>query len=433
MTHICTHCKITLPAEGTGFCWNCGFPLLENADAQPLCSRLLPAGADHSSVKTVCPIRLWINLDSKFLAGQEDILPCKIHNSSRDTFTRLTLTAHFWQQPTPPERQIMQILQPQDEITVGIPFGAERPGRLLLTRLSINLYAMDERMQSWQTRDEIVLPILSRDTQGPVVYQVHLQDYAQLFGHIEIGGDKMNWQSLELIQAQEIESTASVSSKLSPPAILAVKTITPEHERDYFLSPQETVYLGRSRKAEFQILVPGYAPQHPKNLQISGKHAQMYGGQQGWRLSDCDSHNGTYINGKKLESGAQKTVLDGDIVNLGLAVELLCKLYPLPGSAKSLPTLRLSYLHYPPADMYILARNEVLLGSSAYCALHFPQWSEEAGRIVCGQTYALQMFVAFSYNGHDMRPYQQVTLKGGDRIGIANVVLGIEIFTTQSQ
>ncbi|MDS1029868.1 FHA domain-containing protein [Bacillota bacterium LX-D] len=68
------------------------------------------------------------------------------------------------------------------------------------------------------------------------------------------------------------------------------------------------IVLGRDSGCTISIIDP----------HISGRHAYLYQNANGWFLEDLGSTNGTFLNGKRINS--KKRIKNGDIILLGDAV-----------------------------------------------------------------------------------------------------------------
>lgn len=51
------------------------------------------------------------------------------------------------------------------------------------------------------------------------------------------------------------------------------------------------------------------------NMRTSSKHCQIYKVGEGFKVKDCGSKNGTFVNGKRI---SEKVLCDGDIVNISI-------------------------------------------------------------------------------------------------------------------
>lgn len=51
------------------------------------------------------------------------------------------------------------------------------------------------------------------------------------------------------------------------------------------------------------------------NMRTSSKHCQIYKVGEGFKIKDCGSKNGTFVNGKRI---SEKILCDGDIVNISI-------------------------------------------------------------------------------------------------------------------
>ncbi len=74
-------------------------------------------------------------------------------------------------------------------------------------------------------------------------------------------------------------------------------------------SRKESVLVGRSPKADFTL--DATADQH-----ISRNHFIVEMRPGGCRVVDCESRNGTYVNGRKVE---QSDLTDGDEIQIGVS------------------------------------------------------------------------------------------------------------------
>ena len=72
------------------------------------------------------------------------------------------------------------------------------------------------------------------------------------------------------------------------------------------------VTIGRTSDCTVQIMV----------ATVSRLHAHLTNELGSWYLSDDQSRNGTFLNGKQIEVGSRKEVHDGDIIGLGNDAQL---------------------------------------------------------------------------------------------------------------
>lgn len=80
-------------------------------------------------------------------------------------------------------------------------------------------------------------------------------------------------------------------------------------EKNYQLPDDRMVIFGREDHTDFQIL---------KDSQISREHFSLERSAEGYfSLMDLGSSNGTYLNGRKLESNAIRRVKHGDVIRVG--------------------------------------------------------------------------------------------------------------------
>ncbi len=73
---------------------------------------------------------------------------------------------------------------------------------------------------------------------------------------------------------------------------------------EFTLEAGETVVLGRSRKTDVKL----------RDAEISRKHCQIHNTGEGLVMTDLESSNGTYLNGRRIR---QADLIDGDVVRLG--------------------------------------------------------------------------------------------------------------------
>jgi sigma-B regulation protein RsbU (phosphoserine phosphatase) len=88
-----------------------------------------------------------------------------------------------------------------------------------------------------------------------------------------------------------------------PPILLSVHL--PQDEPTERLFEKGPVVVGRSQRADLQI----------RDALLSREHARLIQDPSGWRVEDMDSHNGSYLNGKRVQEPA--TLRPGDVLTLG--------------------------------------------------------------------------------------------------------------------
>lgn len=84
--------------------------------------------------------------------------------------------------------------------------------------------------------------------------------------------------------------------------------------------------IGRSRLAQLRLLEPN----------VSGEHAILRWNGSGWEAQDLGSRNGTFVNGRRLESGGRAVLERGSVVGIGSADHGWCLVDDGPPSAMAL-------------------------------------------------------------------------------------------------
>jgi ABC transport system ATP-binding/permease protein len=89
------------------------------------------------------------------------------------------------------------------------------------------------------------------------------------------------------------------------PSMMSLGRLTAVHE----LGRSETIVIGRDPSAD--VVLVG-------DMTASRRHAEIRSHGEAWLLHDMRSHNGTYVNGRRLEGTV--TLRDGDLVGVGASV-----------------------------------------------------------------------------------------------------------------
>lgn len=56
---------------------------------------------------------------------------------------------------------------------------------------------------------------------------------------------------------------------------------------------------------------------------VGRKHAQFIFQSDKWIIKDCQSKNGTYLNGERLEQGKEYEIKDNDVISLSSRIKLI--------------------------------------------------------------------------------------------------------------
>lgn len=364
---------------------------------------------------------LWL-ADIPMTAGQQEIIPCRIRNTTNSPFVLEELTAAFLHQSVPHRRRISHELLPGAQCTVGLPFFAHRPGRYLLTRL--DLYATaGGRIFTWQTRDEIAFKVLSEETSGPSVYQVHLRDYALILGDIHLKPEGLSWHELPLFPAH---SAPGSEGECPDPGIgldyCCLKISTSNLSRYWYICSREEAYLGRSSSVEFQVLLRDRSPEHPENLQISARQAKIYSRHGQWHIEDSGSLNGTRVNGIRIRE--RFPLHEGDIVKLGEALDLAVSVSDR--ERPSFAAIKLCHRDAAHSDSYVMLTGNAVMGSLAHCAIHVPgSCPHELAYLRFARGYRLQPLCECRYNGRNLPICREVGLRPGDELCLGNTVVEV--------
>jgi hypothetical protein len=436
---ICDHCKVTLNGSGQSFCQNCGWPLAIVPDVAvgmdgrswPAASSALLTGEQVLAGSGAMPAEVSLCLAQIPLhAGQPQVIPCKICNHGTVTIISLHLVASFWQQEEFTERIMRQALPPGSEINIGIPFYAARPGHYLLTRLSLNLSQESGVIEHWQTRDEICFTVSAGDHKTPAVYHVTMQDYAQLFGNIELAATGCTWQEMLLVPATPMAIASAATNRggtmehsrhrrqeTLPRPCGSLTVCDNGGVKRFYLASGEIAWCGRSGNVEFPVASEQLP--HDNYLRISGKHAKIFCQEGVWYIEDR-SRNGTEVNGVKLNVAERCSLRDGDVLILGSGVNLHACIY---GSATRHDlALRLSCHDRP--ESYLAFSQHILLGGTAQCALPLPEFDgQEVASLLYDAGYRLHLFCPFRHGENKGFPGQTVTLQTGDEIEIGRTTL----------
>ena len=433
---ICGRCQVLLTGD-VDFCWNCGtlVPKLPQSVPNPAlpAASIILSDTDTMNDYLLSGIEIaaWLAGNLCFIPGVEQMIPCKVKNLGVTTFVSLKVTACFWMRHQPLEREIVRKLTPQTEITVAIPFFPKQSGDYLLTRLTFTLGRQDGTTGQWQSKDEILLKAATTQAPAPTIYQVTLQDYAQLFGKLEIGGEQHLWQQIGLVS---VETAATALVRGEPCGLLAETTdsadticlkITGKNSVRYWqLCSRTEAWLGRSRTSDLCLFAHTLKPT-AQQLSISGRHARLWLSDGTWLIEDCDSRNGTRIAGMLLKAGDPYPLQDGDVVYLGEKVELLARIYDNQ-AAPGQPVLRLSHLQEE-LDEYVVFATSVSIGGVSRCVLPLPDTpSQELGWLAYDGQYRLHVFTNLAHNGRNIGFGETITLRCGDRLTVGTVAIAIE-------
>jgi len=86
-------------------------------------------------------------------------------------------------------------------------------------------------------------------------------------------------------------------------------TTGPDEEKHYQLPEDRMVIFGREDHTDFQIL---------HDPRVSREHFSIEKGEDGvFNLMDLGSSNGTFLNGRRLESNAIRRLKHGDLIRVG--------------------------------------------------------------------------------------------------------------------
>src|SRR5438105_11062327 len=73
---------------------------------------------------------------------------------------------------------------------------------------------------------------------------------------------------------------------------------------------KSTVTIGRHPDSDFKF-------DATKDLDVSTKHAEIRAANGRYTLVDARSTNGTFVNGKRVASGEQRALAEGDVIGFG--------------------------------------------------------------------------------------------------------------------
>lgn len=107
------------------------------------------------------------------------------------------------------------------------------------------------------------------------------------------------------------------------------------HPKDHGYTLKEESYLIGRHPDKNQIVVA------LRRITISGVHARLDRHKQGYLLSDCESKNGTYVNGKELGKEIEQPykLEDQDEIGLGPGKTLIMRFLLIPDTATTSPHL----------------------------------------------------------------------------------------------
>jgi pSer/pThr/pTyr-binding forkhead associated (FHA) protein len=187
-----------------------------------------------------------------------------------------------------------------------------------------------------------------------------------------------------------------------------------DETREEFLSKEETT-LGRSRANMIQILSPI----------VSAQHAKIELTRQGHVITDLNSTNGTFVNGKRLKPKAPHLLASNDIIRFADTL----------GNSASLtyiaPAIFSEILDVDIPTTFDLEKNISYIGRNpdVAIALDHPAISWHHAKIVRRDTerYTIQDFSSNNgtfLNGTQLQQHQEFTLNRGDvvQIGPFNLV-----------
>lgn len=86
---------------------------------------------------------------------------------------------------------------------------------------------------------------------------------------------------------------------------IRISVVPPDGQAFERLFEGDSIVIGRSSRAGLAVLDP----------LLSREHARLYRGEKDWVIEDLGSHNGTFLNGEKLDS--PKAIRPGDVMGLG--------------------------------------------------------------------------------------------------------------------
>lgn len=413
----CDHCKISIDDSRQKFCPNCGRPV---AAATIPGNRSLPACAAGSSADCEpADVALWLSL-SPLCAGRPQVIPCKLRNDAGVAITGVHIHARLWGMTETIERTFCQTLPPGVECLLGIPLAAHGEGHCLITSLRLDLTLAGGSVRRWQTRDELRLTVNAPGQAAPTIYHVTMQDYAQLFGNIQLADGFDCWQQLSLVAADDdtqrlpaeaMSANYQTLAAASPCACLLIDDGVAVHR--CYLAADNSAWFGRSGKAAFPVA--------DEILLVSGLHARIYADDASWYIEDR-SKNGTHVNACELRAGQRYPLRDGDIVALAPSFTLLTHVY---ANGNNEFALRLSCRERPLT--YLAFCQPIMLGGSLACALPMSEFKGmEIASLAFMAGYRLHFFVPFRVGQENGFPGQTVLLKSGVSLRVGRTTLQFE-------
>jgi pSer/pThr/pTyr-binding forkhead associated (FHA) protein len=112
----------------------------------------------------------------------------------------------------------------------------------------------------------------------------------------------------------------------------------------WFAIPGRSATVGRDASCDVTIA----------DLTVSRRHAELRQDEEGWRISDLGSTNGTVVRGEPLERGAWVTVAQGDEIKMGNIVVTLADRASAPSGVRSASQVE------PPPDATPSARTAMM-------------------------------------------------------------------------
>ena len=417
----CPICNISLGVGFTGnFCFHCGsmicdantnLPCVFSKNPSQLQEiRSIPISTPHDSL-----IEISFDQNSQYFSGEQNFIPFQIKNFSEICWKSFFVKISIWGQEEGC-REIRSLLEPHATLDFAIPFFVKKAGQYLLQSLQITLYS-EQKEWTFQSIDEIILKV-SSEGKSPSVYNFSIQDYAQVFGNIKLDAECVAWKKLRM---KYIDFPLGGSPSI-PINYCYIQVKDPQKTDHYYLCSREKAILGRSKQAEFQILNTNYAPTHPKNLEISAIQARIFRDDFQWFLEDCDSQNGTEINGLEIKNNPYP-LYDKDILRFAKRLEFEVELFY--NTPQELPNLKLfPKTQNTSEDIYILSTKVVRIGRGS--EIHIPSLRKDTARIHYLNGYQLSSSQKILHNSRSVGPNHWIHLNYGDRIQIDRVVFFIE-------